>query len=177
VKRFPFKVVNGGQDRPMLEVQWRGESRQLSPQEVSAMVLTELKRSAEVALGHPCNKAVITVPAHFNDQQRQATKDAGRIAGLQVRTTSDDLRGRDKMNEVSKKWFGLGCERSINDALFFLCFSFSLFLNFFYNFASYFLDPSPLLPNSHSLPPTHRCFASSTSLRPRLWPTASRTRR
>jgi L1 cell adhesion molecule like protein len=83
-KRFPFKVVDGGQDRPMIEVQWRGETRLLSPQEVSAMVLTELKRSAEVALGHPCNKAVITVPAHFNDQQRQATKDAGRIAGLQV---------------------------------------------------------------------------------------------
>lgn len=83
-KSFPFKLVNGGDMRPMIQVQWRGESRELSPEEVSAMVLTEMKRSAELALGRTVTKAVITVPAHFNDQQRKATKDAGRIAGLDV---------------------------------------------------------------------------------------------
>eukprot|EP01083_Nonionella_stella_P120891 362760_1 len=83
-KSFPFKLINGGELRPMIQVQWRGATRNLSPEEVSAMVLTEMKRSAEQHLGRTCTKAVITVPAHFNDQQRQATKDAGRIAGLNV---------------------------------------------------------------------------------------------
>mmetsp|Transcript_51536 Transcript_51536/g.117288 ORF Transcript_51536/g.117288 Transcript_51536/m.117288 type:complete len:326 (-) Transcript_51536:116-1093(-) len=83
-KNFPFKVLDGGQQRPVIEVEWRGSTRRLTPEEVSAMVLTEMKRSAEAALGKPCKKAVITVPAHFTDQQRKATKDAGRIAGLDV---------------------------------------------------------------------------------------------
>jgi heat shock 70kDa protein 1/2/6/8 len=56
---------------PLLEVDWRGETRRLAPEEVSAMILTEMRRSAEKALGHPVSKAVVTVPAHFNDQQRQ----------------------------------------------------------------------------------------------------------
>ncbi len=73
-KTFPFKVVDGGNKRPMISVQWREATRELAPEEVSAMVLTEMKRSAEKALGRPCTKAVITVPAHFNDQQRHATK-------------------------------------------------------------------------------------------------------
>jgi len=84
MKSFPFRIVNGGEMRPLIDVQWRGESRKLSPEEVSAMVLVEMKRAAEAHLGRPCTKAVITVPAHFNDQQRTATKDAGRIAGLNV---------------------------------------------------------------------------------------------
>jgi heat shock 70kDa protein 1/2/6/8 len=70
--------------RPMIEVSWRGDKRRLTPEACSAMVLTEMKRSAELALGRKVKKAVITVPAHFNDQQRTATKDAGRIAGLEV---------------------------------------------------------------------------------------------
>ncbi len=83
-RRFPFLILDGGDGRPVIEVEWRGIKQRLSPEEVSSMVLLEMKRSAETALGRSIKKAVITVPAHFNDQQRQATKDAGRIAGLDV---------------------------------------------------------------------------------------------
>lgn len=84
IKRFPYTVVDGGDGRPIIQVEWRGKVHRLSPEEVSSMVLLEMKRAADAALGCDCKKAVITVPAHFNDQQRQATKDAGRIAGLEV---------------------------------------------------------------------------------------------
>jgi heat shock 70kDa protein 1/2/6/8 len=83
-KRFPYAIVDAGDGRPVIEVDWRGRKQRLSPEEISSMVLLEMKRAADVALGCDCKKAVITVPAHFNDQQRQATKDAGRIAGLEV---------------------------------------------------------------------------------------------
>ncbi|RYH14017.1 molecular chaperone DnaK, partial [archaeon] len=83
-RRFPFLILDGGDGRPVIEVEWRGVKQRLSPEEISSMVLLEMKRSAESALGRSVKKAVITVPAHFNDQQRQATKDAGRIAGLDV---------------------------------------------------------------------------------------------
>jgi heat shock 70kDa protein 1/2/6/8 len=84
LKRFAYQVVDGGDGRPLIEVEWRGAPHRLSPEEVSSMVLLEMKRAADAALGCDCKKAVVTVPAHFNDQQRQATKDAGRIAGLEV---------------------------------------------------------------------------------------------
>lgn len=83
-KRLPYRIVDGGDGRPLIEVEWRGRQQRLSPEEISSMVLLEMKRAADAALGCDCKKAVITVPAHFNDQQRQATKDAGRIAGLDV---------------------------------------------------------------------------------------------
>ncbi|CAM9321978.1 unnamed protein product [Ectocarpus fasciculatus] len=83
-KRFPFEISDGGNGRPVIEVNWNGGVQRLSPEEVSSMVLLEMKRSAEAALGVTCKRCVVTVPAHFNDQQRQATKDAGRIAGLDV---------------------------------------------------------------------------------------------
>lgn len=83
-RRFPFLILDGGNGRPVIEVEWRGIKQRLSPEEISSMVLLEMKRAAESALGRSIKKAVITVPAHFNDQQRQATKDAGRIAGLDV---------------------------------------------------------------------------------------------
>lgn len=83
-RRFPYLILDGGDGRPVIEVEWKGIKQRLSPEEISSMVLLEMKRSAETALGRTIKKAVITVPAHFNDQQRQATKDAGRIAGLDV---------------------------------------------------------------------------------------------
>jgi L1 cell adhesion molecule like protein len=83
-RRFPFLILDGGDGRPMIEVDWRTGKHRMSPEEVSSMVLLEMKRAAEAALECSVSKAVITVPAHFNDQQRQATKDAGRIAGLNV---------------------------------------------------------------------------------------------
>lgn len=83
-KRVPYHIVDGGNARPVIEVDWKGSKQRLSPEEISSMVLLEMKRSAELALGRSVKKAVVTVPAHFNDQQRQSTKDAGRIAGLDV---------------------------------------------------------------------------------------------
>ena len=84
VKRFPYHVSDAGDGRPIISVEWRGEHHRMSPEEISSMVLLEMKRSADAFLGCNCTKAVVTVPAHFNDQQRQATKDAGRIAGIDV---------------------------------------------------------------------------------------------
>ncbi|HEY4159054.1 MAG TPA: Hsp70 family protein, partial [Polyangiaceae bacterium] len=80
-KRMPFKLVKGGNGGAWIEV--RG--KQMAPPEVSAKVLQKLKKAAEDYLGEKVTEAVITVPAYFNDAQRQATKDAGKIAGLEVR--------------------------------------------------------------------------------------------
>jgi Fe-S protein assembly chaperone HscA len=82
LKLFPFKLVDGLQPGDVLKLEVGG--LQLTPPEISAYVLLQLKRNAERFFGAPVTKAVITVPAYFNDAQRQATKDAGRIAGLEV---------------------------------------------------------------------------------------------
>lgn len=84
MKLWPFKVVQGDNDKPLIEVEFKGETKQFSAEEISAMVLTKMKEIAEAFLGHTVKNAVITVPAYFNDSQRTATKDAGRIAGLNV---------------------------------------------------------------------------------------------
>ncbi len=83
-KRVPYKVVSGPNGDAYVEVEVEGKPKQFSPAEVSAMVLGKLKADAEMRLGEKITQAVITVPAYFNDSQRQATKDAGRIAGLEV---------------------------------------------------------------------------------------------
>ncbi|UPX11352.1 Heat shock protein ssb1 [Ascochyta rabiei] len=83
IQSWPFKVIAAG-DSPMVQVEYLGETKQFSPQEISAMVLVKMKEVAETKLGKKVEKAVITVPAYFNDNQRQATKDAGAIAGLNV---------------------------------------------------------------------------------------------
>jgi len=83
-KRVPYKVVPGPNGDAYVEVEVDGKSKQYSPAEISAMVLAKLKTDAEMRLGEKITQAVITVPAYFNDSQRQATKDAGRIAGLEV---------------------------------------------------------------------------------------------
>jgi heat shock protein 1/8 len=83
VESWPFKVVDQG-GNPMVQVEYLGETKTFSPQEISAMVLTKMKEVAEVKLGKKIEKAVVTVPAYFNDNQRQATKDAGSISGLNV---------------------------------------------------------------------------------------------
>merc|ERR1711990_143863 len=82
-KLLPFDLVNKG-GKPMISVKVKGETKQLMPEEVSSMVLTKMKETAENYLGKEVKHAVITVPAYFNDAQRQATKDAGTIAGLEV---------------------------------------------------------------------------------------------
>ena len=75
-------VDKGG--KPYMQVTYKGEVKQFTPEEVSSMVLTKMKETAEAYIGAPVKEAVITCPAYFNDSQRQATKDAGTIAGLKV---------------------------------------------------------------------------------------------
>ncbi|MCF7669093.1 MAG: molecular chaperone DnaK [Verrucomicrobia bacterium] len=84
IKRVPYKVVEAPNGDVAVEVEVAGEKKQYSPPEISAMILGKLKADAEMRLGEKITQAVITVPAYFNDSQRQATKDAGRIAGLEV---------------------------------------------------------------------------------------------
>src|SRR5947207_2358285 len=84
IKRVAYKVVSGANGDAYVEVEVEGKPKQYSPAEVSAMILAKLKSDAEMRLGEKITQAVITVPAYFNDSQRQATKDAGRIAGLEV---------------------------------------------------------------------------------------------
>ncbi|KAH8151232.1 uncharacterized protein LAJ45_04434 [Morchella importuna] len=83
VQSWPFTVVDRD-GNPYIEVEYLGETKQFSPQEISSMVLTKMKEIAEAKLGMSVEKAVITVPAYFNDNQRQATKDAGAISGMNV---------------------------------------------------------------------------------------------
>jgi molecular chaperone DnaK len=83
-KRVPYKVVAGPNNDACVEIEVDGKPKQFSPPEISAMILAKLKSDAEMRLGEKVSQAVITVPAYFNDSQRQATKDAGRIAGLEV---------------------------------------------------------------------------------------------
>jgi molecular chaperone DnaK len=83
-KRVPYKVVRASNGDVAVEVEVEGQRKQFSPPEISAMILAKLKADAEMRLGEKITQAVITVPAYFNDSQRQATKDAGRIAGLEV---------------------------------------------------------------------------------------------
>ena len=84
LKRVPYKVVRASNGDVAVEVEVEGKAKQFSPPEISAMILGKLKSDAEMRLGEKITQAVITVPAYFNDSQRQATKDAGKIAGLEV---------------------------------------------------------------------------------------------
>ncbi|XP_056268244.1 heat shock 70 kDa protein 1 [Pseudoliparis swirei] len=83
MKHWPFKVVGDG-GKPKIQVEHKGEYKTFSPEEISSMVLVKMKEIAEAYLGQKVSNAVVTVPAYFNDSQRQATKDSGVIAGLNV---------------------------------------------------------------------------------------------
>ncbi len=104
VSRVPYTVVKGDNNTPRVQI----DDRKYSPQEISAMVLQKMKKTAEDYLGQEVTEAVITVPAYFNDAQRQATKEAGEIAGLQVRriinepTAASLAYGLDKMDRDMK---------------------------------------------------------------------------
>ncbi len=104
MRHWPFRVVSES-DKPMFEVVHEGETRKFSPEQISSMVLSKMKQIASSYLGQPVTDAVITVPAYFNDAQRQATKDAGRIAGLNV------LR---IINEPTAAAFAYGLDKSPN---------------------------------------------------------------
>ncbi len=104
IKRVPYKVVKGENDTPRVQI----DDRKYSPQEISAMTLQKMKKTAEDYLGQEVTEAVITVPAYFNDSQRQATKEAGEIAGLTVRriinepTAASLAFGLDRQNKDMK---------------------------------------------------------------------------
>merc|ERR1712178_139128 len=84
MKHWPFKCVSGPAQKPLIEVTFKGEVKTFAPEEISSMVLIKMKEIAEAYVGKDVKNAVVTVPAYFNDSQRQATKDAGSIAGLNV---------------------------------------------------------------------------------------------
>jgi molecular chaperone DnaK len=110
MKKVPYKVIKGENDTARIEIAdpATGKTRVYSPPEISAMILQKMKKTAEDHLGQPVNEAVITVPAYFNDAQRQATKDAGKIAGLDVKriinepTAAALAYGLDKKKENEK---------------------------------------------------------------------------
>ncbi|RSH84195.1 Hsp70 chaperone [Apiotrichum porosum] len=106
-KHWPFKVIDKA-TKPYIQVEYRGETKEFSPEEISSMVLIKMREVAEAYLGGTVSKAVVTVPAYFNDSQRQATKDAGTIAGLDVLriinepTAAAIAYGLDKKSEGEK---------------------------------------------------------------------------
>lgn len=106
-KHFPFKIVDKG-GKPVIQVEFKGETKTFTPEEISSMVLGKMKETAESFLGTTVSDAVVTVPAYFNDSQRQATKDAGLIAGLNVMriinepTAAAIAYGLDKKDEREK---------------------------------------------------------------------------
>ncbi|KAK0543296.1 Hsp70 chaperone [Tilletia horrida] len=107
MKHWPFKVIDQG-SKPIIQVESKGETKTFTPEEISAMVLTKMRETAEAYLGGTVKDAVVTVPAYFNDSQRQATKDAGTIAGLNVMriinepTAAAIAYGLDKKGEGEK---------------------------------------------------------------------------
>jgi len=84
MKLWPFKVVSKADGKPLIQVDYLGETKTFMPEEVSAMILVKMKETAESFLGKEVKKSVVTVPAYFNDSQRQATKDAGTISGMEI---------------------------------------------------------------------------------------------
>jgi molecular chaperone DnaK len=114
IKNLPYKVVEGPNGDAWIEVTENGEAKKYSPQQIGAFVLGKIKTDAESYLGQSVKKAVITVPAYFNDSQRQATKDAGTIAGLEVLriinepTAASLAYGLDKKKDEKIAVFDLG---------------------------------------------------------------------
>jgi len=109
IKLWPFKVSPDATGKPLVEVEFSGETKKFHAEELSAMILTKMKEVAEAYIGTTVTKAVVTVPAYFNDAQRQATKDAGAIAGLEVLriinepTAAAIAYGLDKINEEKER--------------------------------------------------------------------------
>ena len=106
MKDWSFKVVPGKFEKAAIEVEFKGENKQFEPEEISSMVLTKMKETAEAYLGKKVTDAVVTVPAYFNDSQRQATKDAATIAGLKC------LR---IINEPTAAAIAYGLDKNKND--------------------------------------------------------------
>lgn len=108
IKLWPFKVESGPGEKPIIVVNFKGETKRFQAEEISSMVLVKMREIAETFLGKAVAQAVVTVPAYFNDSQRQATKDAGTIAGLNVQriinepTAAAIAYGLDKKDQGEK---------------------------------------------------------------------------
>ncbi|XP_063605152.1 heat shock 70 kDa protein cognate 4-like [Penaeus indicus] len=111
MKHWPFTVISEG-GKPKLRVEFKGESKTFNPEEISSMVLTKMKETAEAYMGNSVKDAVITVPAYFNDSQRQATKDAGTIAGINVLRIINEPTAAAIAYGLDKKSVGKG-ERNV----------------------------------------------------------------
>ena len=109
MKHWPFKLKPDNDNKPLIEVKYKEEEKTFTPEEISSMILVKMKEIAEAYLGKDVKNAVITVPAYFNDAQRQATKDAGAIAGLNILriinepTAAAIAYGLDKQNDANEK--------------------------------------------------------------------------
>ncbi len=109
MKHWPFKLKSDNDNKPLIEVKYKDEDKTFTPEEISSMILVKMKEIAEAYLGKDVKNAVITVPAYFNDAQRQATKDAGVIAGLNILriinepTAAAIAYGLDKQNNDNEK--------------------------------------------------------------------------
>jgi L1 cell adhesion molecule like protein len=116
IKDWSYKVVSGKSDKATVEIEFKGEKKRFEPEEISSMVLTKMKETAETFLGTTVTDAVVTVPAYFNDSQRQATKDAASIAGLNcLRIINEPTAAaiaygldKDKSKEMNVLIFDLG---------------------------------------------------------------------
>lgn len=120
LKHLSYNVIDKD-NKPMIEVDFKGETKTFSPEEIGAMILGKMKEVAEAFLGEPVTDAVITVPAYFNDSQRQATKDAGTIAGLNVLriinepTAAAIAYGLDKQSKTEKNVLIFDCGGGTHD--------------------------------------------------------------
>jgi L1 cell adhesion molecule like protein len=121
MKNMPFKIKCGAGNKPVFEVKFKNELKEFTPEEISSMVLIKMKEIAETYLGETVKNAVVTVPAYFNDSQRQATKDAGVIAGLNVMriinepTAAAIAYGLDKVDEGEKNVLIFDCGGGTHD--------------------------------------------------------------
>ena len=113
IKHWPFKVKAGADQKPMIEVQYKGETKDFQPEQISSMILVKMKETAEAFLGKDVKNAVVTVPAYFNDSQRQATKDAGVIAGLNVLRIINEPTAAAIAYGLDKKTSGGTAERNV----------------------------------------------------------------
>merc|ERR1719290_955606 len=115
MKHWSFQVVKAEGNKPKIQVEYKAETKAFFPEEISSMVLTKMKETAESYLGKTINNAVVTVPAYFNDSQRQATKDAGTIAGLNVLRIINEPTAAAIAYGLDKKKGNAGCNVLIFD--------------------------------------------------------------
>merc|ERR1711976_582816 len=109
MKHWPFKVVSDS-GTPKIQVEFKGETKTFAAEEISSMVLSKMKETAEAFVGKDIKDVVVTVPAYFNDSQRQATKDAGAIAGLNVMRIINEPTAAAIAYGLAKK---VGAERNV----------------------------------------------------------------